>query len=134
MLSASLLLASAAAAPLLDARASALAADDAQKCVSYVSLADDSAYVGSTGVQWCEKNCAVGFCPEDRCTCVTAADAARKKKKASGPHVSDEEKLKQLRTQLPRKVSSNISGPWFYVADGTVLRHVISGRRLLAGA
>merc|ERR1719174_1206900 len=99
MLRSCMLLASSAAAfPLLDARTSALAADDAQKCVTYVSLADDSAYVGSTGVEWCETNCNVGFCPEDRCTCVTAADAARAKAEASSPHESDEEKLKKLRT------------------------------------
>ena len=127
-----LLLAGAAAAPLSqnhgpkweaknakNTLAAAAPLDDT-KCVTYLALADDSSYVGSkTGVEWCEKNCPVGFCPEDRCTCVTAADAARKKAEDAGPHLSDEEKLKKLHTQLPRKVSPKISGPWFYVADGT---------------
>jgi len=131
MLSPCLLLASATAAPLSqnhgpkweaknakNTLAAAAPLDDT-KCVTYLSLADDSSYVGSTGVEWCEKNCPVGFCPEDRCTCVTAADVARKKKEEAGPHVSDAEKLKKMHTQLPRKVSPKISGPWFYVADGT---------------
>ena len=87
------------------------------KCITYQALADDAAYVGAkSGQAWCEHSCAMNFCPEDRCKCVTAADAKRTKEEAKE---SDEDKLKRLHTQLPRKVAPKISGPWFYVADGT---------------
>ena len=105
-----------------------LKADD---CVTYESLYDDSnanmmdPLTGKpmTGVQWCEKNCGVGFCPEDRCRCITKEEQAQMKKaaaeEAKKPKISDAELVKQMHTELPRKIPSKISGPWFYVCDGT---------------
>ena len=98
---------------------------DASDCVSYESLVDDSDanFMGMNGTEWCRTNCAVGFCPEDRCKCLTASDVARIKKEAAEeakkPKISDAELKKIMHTELPREIASKISGPWFYVCDGT---------------
>lgn len=103
----------------------------ADNCTTYMALAEDSSYVGSPdGKTWCETNCAVGFCPEDRCKCLSAADEKKMLEEASE---SDEDKLKRLHTQLPRKVAPKISGPWFYVADGTGHEPVGAQRNELYG-
>ena len=98
---------------------------DASDCVAYESLVDDSDanFMGMNGTEWCRTNCAVGFCPEDRCKCLTASDVARIKKEAAEeakkPKISDAELKKIMHTELPREIASKISGPWFYVCDGT---------------
>ena len=56
--------------------ATSAAGQEKEPCASYDALLDDKSYIGMKGVEWCEKNCAVGFCPEDRCLCLTAADIA----------------------------------------------------------
>lgn len=129
------LLASTVAVPLSETRGTLtkpwLQRAQGDDCVTYESMYDDSAsnmmdpLTGKpmTGVEWCEKNCGVGFCPEDRCRCISKEEQAKRKKEAAEeakkPKISDAELAKQMHTELPRKIASKISGPWFYVCDGT---------------
>ena len=108
-------------------------------CVSYESLVDsgDAGFLGMNGTEWCETNCAVGFCPEERCKCLTASDVARLKKEAAEeakkPVISDAQLIKNMHTELPRKIASKISGPWFYVCDGTASEPTGAQRNELYG-
>jgi len=108
-------------------------------CVSYESLVDsgDAGFLGMNGTEWCETNCAVGFCPEERCKCLTASDVARIKKEAAEeakkPKISDAQLIKNMHTELPRKIASKISGPWFYVCDGTASEPTGAQRNELYG-
>ena len=108
-------------------------------CVAYESLVDsgDAGFLGMNGTEWCETNCAVGFCPEERCKCLTASDVARIKKEAAEeakkPKISDAQLIKNMHTELPRKIASKISGPWFYVCDGTASEPTGAQRNELYG-
>ena len=108
-------------------------------CVSYESLVDsgDAGFLGMNGTEWCETNCAVGFCPEERCKCLTASDVARLKREAAEeakkPVISDAQLIKNMHTELPRKIASKISGPWFYVCDGTASEPTGAQRNELYG-
>ena len=97
-----------AAAPAAAASVTDTAAASGDDCVSYTSVTGDSVITA-----WCEANCKMaGFqCPEEKCNCITRA--AVQEQAASIASAGAE-----LVTSLP-KIASQISGPWFYCADGT---------------
>ena len=78
--------------------------------------------------EWCQVQCP-GFCPVDKCVCITDAPKRREEPAAgnetgaaaaAAPYVDLDpaEQRKALHTELPRTVPDRISGPWFYVTDG----------------
>ena len=77
---------------------------------------------------WCQVQCP-GFCPVDKCMCITDAPKRREEPAAgnepgaaatAAPYVDLDpaEQRKALHTELPRTIPDRISGPWFYVTDG----------------